>query len=94
MKNLRLVCCIAHGHKRIGDARATMKCDEYGFTLYKFDRLIPYSTNSFAFPFHVHQVFLWMMGGMMDEELFCGGGREDVESCQGWMEDQICKQCK
>ena len=44
-------------------ARATIKCDEYGFTLFKFDRLIPYSMDSFAFPLHVQQVFLWMMGG-------------------------------
>ena len=34
-----------------------MKCDEYGFTLFKFDRLIPYSADSFAFPLHVQQVF-------------------------------------
>ena len=35
----------------------TIKCDEYGFTLFKFDRLIPYSTDSFAFPLRVQQVF-------------------------------------
>ena len=34
-----------------------MKHDDYGFTLIKFDRVIPYSTDSFAFPLHVQQVF-------------------------------------
>ena len=38
-------------------ARATMKQDEYGFTLLKVDRVIPYSVDSFAFPLHVQQVF-------------------------------------
>ena len=38
-------------------ARATMKRDDYGFGLIKFDRVIPYSANSFAFPLHVQQVF-------------------------------------
>jgi hypothetical protein len=37
--------------------RATMKKDEYGFTLVKFDRTIPYSSDSFAFPLHAQQVF-------------------------------------
>ena len=36
---------------------ATMKRDDYGFTLIKFDRVIPYSADSFAFPLHVQQVF-------------------------------------
>ena len=36
---------------------ATMKRDDYGFTLIKFDRVIPYSADSFAFPLHVEQVF-------------------------------------
>ena len=30
-------------------AKATMKQDEYGFTLLKVDRIIPYSVDSFAF---------------------------------------------
>jgi hypothetical protein len=34
-----------------------MKQDEYGFTLLKFDRVILYSVNSFAFPLHVQQIF-------------------------------------
>ena len=34
-----------------------MKRDDYGFTLIKFDRVIPYSTESFAFPLHVEQFF-------------------------------------
>ena len=38
-------------------AGATMKRDDYGFTLIKFNRVIPYSANSFAFPLHVQQVF-------------------------------------
>lgn len=38
-------------------AGATMKRDDYGFTLIKFDRVIPYSAESFAFPLHVQQVF-------------------------------------
>jgi hypothetical protein len=38
-------------------ARATMKCDEYGFTLIKFDWRIPYSADLFAFPRQVQQVF-------------------------------------
>ena len=50
-----LYCTWAQANKR--GARATMKCDEYGFTLFKFDRLIPYSADSFAFPLHVQQVF-------------------------------------
>jgi hypothetical protein len=36
---------------------ATMKRDDYGFTLIKFDRIIPYSADSFAFPLYVQQVF-------------------------------------
>ena len=36
---------------------ATMKRDDYGFTLIKFDRVIPYSADSFVFSFHVQQVF-------------------------------------
>jgi hypothetical protein len=39
------------------DARKIMKQDEYGSTLLKFDRVIPYSADSFAFPFHVEHVF-------------------------------------
>lgn len=50
-----LYCTWAQANKR--GARATMKCDEYGFTLFRFDRLIPYSADSFAFPLHVQQVF-------------------------------------
>ena len=38
-------------------AGATMKRDDYGFTLIKFDCVIPYSTYSFAIPLHVQQVF-------------------------------------
>ena len=41
----------------------TIKCDEYGFALFKFDRLIPYSADSFAFPLHVQQVFFVDDGG-------------------------------
>jgi hypothetical protein len=37
--------------------RATMKRDEYGFTLVNIDRTIPYSSDSFAFPVHAQQVF-------------------------------------
>jgi hypothetical protein len=37
---------------------ATVKWDEYGFTLVNFDWLIPLSAQSFAFPMHVEQVFL------------------------------------
>jgi hypothetical protein len=49
---------------------ATMKRDDYGFTLIKFDIVIPYLTDSFAFPLHVQQVF------------FCGRCRESrMESC-------------
>jgi hypothetical protein len=33
-----------------------MKQDEYGFTLRKFDKVILYSTDSFAFPLYVEQV--------------------------------------
>jgi hypothetical protein len=36
---------------------ATMKRDEYGFTTVNFERLIPYSAQSFAFPLHIEQVF-------------------------------------
>ena len=38
-------------------ARATVKHDEYGFTLIKSSRQIPYSADSFAFPVQVQQVF-------------------------------------
>ena len=37
--------------------RATMKRDEYGFTLVKFEHTIPYSADSFAFPLHAQQMF-------------------------------------
>ncbi len=37
---------------------ATMKHDDYGFTLVSFEHLIPFSTQFFAFPMHVEQVFL------------------------------------
>jgi hypothetical protein len=37
--------------------RATVKRDEYGFTLVKFDRTIPYSADLFEFPLHAQQVF-------------------------------------
>ena len=36
---------------------ATMKRDDYGFSLVHFNRLVPLSTESFAFPFHVEQDF-------------------------------------
>ena len=78
-----LYCTWAQANR--SGARATIKCDEYGFTLFKFDQLIPYSVDSFAFPLHVQQVFLWMMGGMMDKNLFCGESYEVVESYQGLM---------
>ena len=35
---------------------ATMKRDEYGFTLVNFNRLIPISAQSFVFPIQVEQV--------------------------------------
>ena len=41
----------------IWGARATIKHDEYDFTMIKFDHLIPYSSYSFAFPLHMQQVF-------------------------------------
>ena len=56
-----LYCTWAQANR--SGARATMKCDEYGFTLFKFDRLIPYSADSFAFPLHVQQVFFMDDGG-------------------------------
>jgi hypothetical protein len=46
-----LYCTWAQENKR--GARAIMKCDEYGFTLFRFDRLISYSVDSFGFPLHV-----------------------------------------
>ena len=36
---------------------ATMKRDDYGFTIVNFDKLIPYSVQSFVFPLHIEQVF-------------------------------------
>ena len=51
------------------DACATMKCNEYGFTLFKFDRLISYPAYSFAFSFHVQQVF------------FVDDGKNDGRKC-------------
>ena len=56
-----LYCTWARANR--SGARAIMKSDEYGFTLFKFDRLIPYSTDSFAFPLHVQQVFFVDDGG-------------------------------
>lgn len=41
----------------VGRTSATMKRDPYGFTLVNFDRLIPFSAQSFAFPLHIEQVF-------------------------------------
>ena len=38
-------------------AGATMKRDEYGFTLVNFNHMLPISEDSFAFPIHVEQVF-------------------------------------
>ena len=35
----------------------TMKHDDYSFTTVNFERLIPYSTQLFAFPLHIEQVF-------------------------------------
>jgi hypothetical protein len=46
-----------------GGTTAIMKRDEYGFTSMNFDRLIPLSVKSFAFPMHIRQVFFWMMKG-------------------------------
>ena len=46
-----LYCTWAQASK--SGARATMKSDEYGFILFKFDRLIPYLADSFAFSLHV-----------------------------------------
>jgi hypothetical protein len=37
---------------------ATMKHDDYGFTLVSFEHLIPFSAQFFAFLMHVEQVFL------------------------------------
>jgi hypothetical protein len=36
---------------------ATVRWDEYGFTLIHFERLILLSAQSFTFPMHVEQVF-------------------------------------
>ena len=36
---------------------ATMKRDDYGFSLVNFDRLVSLSTEYFAFPLHVEEVF-------------------------------------
>ena len=36
---------------------ATMKRDDYGFSLVNFDRLVSLSAKSFAFPLHIEQVF-------------------------------------
>ena len=52
---LVLYCTWAQTNKR--GTWATMKCNEYGFILFRFDRLIPYSMDSFAFLLHVQQVF-------------------------------------
>jgi hypothetical protein len=49
-------------------ANYEVRCDEYGFALVNFERLIPLSTQSFAFPMHVEQVFF----------------AEDVRSPRNW----------
>jgi len=38
-------------------AGATMKRDEYGFTLVNFNHMLPISEDSFAFPIHIQHVF-------------------------------------
>jgi hypothetical protein len=38
-------------------SNATIKQNEYGFTLVNFGSLIPISNQSFAFPLHVEHVF-------------------------------------
>ncbi len=47
---------------------ATMKRDEYGFTLVNLECLIPLFVQSFTFPMHVEQVFF----------------AEDVRSHKNW----------
>jgi hypothetical protein len=95
-----LYCTWAQANKR--GARATMKCDEYGFTLFRFDRLIPYSADSFAFPLHVQQVFYvddednngWKIvlrrqprGARVESS---DGGRNDLQSVQlGRVEEHV-----
>jgi hypothetical protein len=56
-----LYCTWAQANR--SGARVTMKSDEYGFALFKFDCLISYSTDSFAFPFHLQQIFFVDDGG-------------------------------
>jgi len=36
---------------------ATVKKDEWGFTMANFNQLVPYGYESFAFPYHCEQVF-------------------------------------
>jgi hypothetical protein len=50
-----LLCnCVVANYER---SNATMRQDEYGFTLVNFECLIPFSTQSFAFLMHVEQIF-------------------------------------
>jgi hypothetical protein len=52
---LVLYCMWVHANKT--RVWATMKQDEYGFIVINSDRTIPLSTDSFAFPLHVQQIF-------------------------------------
>jgi hypothetical protein len=45
-------------HRGVG---ATMKRDEYGFTLVNFNHMLPIFEDSFAFPIHIEQVFFQMI---------------------------------
>jgi hypothetical protein len=71
-------------------ARAIMKQDEYGFTLLKFDRVIPYSKGLFAFSLHVQQVFL---ADKVDKPCWKVVLQKDLrilEWLQGLMTDRNC----
>jgi hypothetical protein len=54
--NLVLLCNWVKANYVWGSA--TMKINDYGFTLVNFGSLIPISDQSFTFPLHVDQVFV------------------------------------
>ena len=52
-----LLCNWVRGNHR--GAGATMKHDDYGFTLVNFNHMLPISEDFFAFPIHIEQVFFF-----------------------------------
>lgn len=92
---IKLYCTRAQADRN--EARAIMKYNEYGFKLFKFDRLIPYSADLSLLICNSPScatIFFVDNRGNDGWKLFCGESHEAVESYQGWMEVHICRHCK